>query len=273
MTRQLPMFPGIDELRRQLQAEYEQKRLDYHDIREIERAEKELAQCDKCNGEKCHKSDNVYLKPVIDNLNGHYHPCYMQCKVAALVSMRKKFKRAAIPTKYANKTFNDYEITADNESAVRGAKWFTAKSPTKGLYLYGDTGTGKTFLAALIAREYILSFKSVIFGDVPALLADLKATFDSGGTEQLLDCYCNCDLLILDDLGAGQMTDWSVGTIYQIVNSRYSAEKSIVVTSNYDLSGLEEILSRKGDIAGKRIVSRLREITFQCFLGTKDRRL
>ena len=118
-----------------------------------------------------------------------------------------------------------------------------------------------------------MSFKSVIFGDVPALLADLKATFDSGGTEQLLDCYCNCDLLILDDLGAGQMTDWSVGTIYQIVNSRYSAEKSIVVTSNYDLSGLEEILSRKGDVAGKRIVSRLREITFQCFLGTKDRRL
>ena len=271
-------------MRRQMQAEYEQKRprileqygfseVDYHDIREIERAEKELAQCATCNGEKCHKSDNVYLKPVIDNLNGHYHQCYMQCKVAALVSMRKKFKRAAIPAKYANKTFDDYEITADNESAVRGAKWFTAKFPEQGLYLYGDTGTGKTFLAALIAREFILSFKSVIFGDVPALLADLKATFDSGGTEQLLDCYCNCDLLVLDDLGAGQMTDWSVGVIYQIVNSRYSAEKSIVVTSNYDLRGLEEILSRKGDVAGKRIVSRLREMTFQCFLGTNDRRL
>jgi len=149
-----------------------------------------------------------------------------------------------------------------------------------GIYLYGGFGSGKTLLASIVAQEFIRAGKQVIFGDVPSLLSRIKATFDKGGgTQEVVDSYNNCDLLILDDLGAGQSTEWSVSVLYQIINARYASGRRLIVTSNFDLNGLEQRLVVK-DKAGKvvdaltagRIVSRLSEKCVQAFLGAKDRR-
>lgn len=193
---------------------------------------------------------------------------------------RNEFRRAMIPLRYAGKTFDDYEITNENGKAVKAAKWFVGEeNPPMGLYFCGETGTGKTFLAALIAGAYLLDEKSVIFGDVPSLLADLKATFNNGGTEALLDRYCECDLLVLDDIGTGKISDWSVGVLYQVINARYNAGKPIVSTGNFSLKTLREVLTVRDDrgnvvddVTGRRIVSRLSEMTYKFSLGEVDRR-
>ena len=261
-----------EKLRSKYQQEYGFSSLGNWQVVRILESEEELAECKNCSGEPCKKGSNQYLSPKIQNVSGELWIPYAPCKWGEVRSLRGKFKHSQIPPKYFGKTFDDYKITIENNAAVTGARWLAKNKSWQGLYLYGDTGTGKTFLSALIAKEYISALKSVVFGDVPTLLAELRATFDKGGTEQLLDRYCNCDLLVLDDLGAGQMTDWSVGVIYQIVNSRYNAEKTTIATSNYDLRNLCEVLSPKDSVVGKRITSRLREMTFQCFLGTNDRR-
>ena len=272
----------MEKYRAQNQARFEQIapriREQYHvtdkyDILDIDRAEKEIAQCDNCTGDLCKKKTNQYFRPVIRFTQWGLSIAQAPCPAGELRILQRQCGRAQIPRKYVGKSFNDYQQTEDNQRAIQLAKLFCQKKPSQGLYLFGECGTGKTFLAAIIAQEFLREFVPVIFGDLPALLADLKATFDKGGTEALLDRYCNCDLLILDDLSAGQVTEWTVGVIYQIVNSRYNNQKPTVITSNYDLRGLEEILSRKDSVAGKRITSRLREMSFQCFLGTKDRRI
>ena len=175
-----------------------------------------------------------------------------------------------IPRKYVGKTFDDYQVTPDNRRAVKIARWLVNEKPTTGAYFYGGVGTGKTFLASIVAQEFIRVAQSVIFGDVPSLLTDIKATFDKGTTSDLLKRYCACDLLILDDIGAEQVTDWSVAQIYLIVNARYSANLPTLATSNCDFNGL--VNRYGGDIVAKRIVSRLKETTAQAFFGTTDRR-
>lgn len=244
--------------------------LDKWQVNELERAEKELAACDGCTGQ-CQKSDNQHLVPVIRNING-LNIAYAYCKYGEQRRITSLCRKASIPAKYADKTFANYDITADNKRAVDGAKWFTQLKPSRGLYLHGEAGTGKTFLASITAREYVKLGYNVIFGDVPALMNRLKATFDTGGTEELLDRYSKCDLLVLDDLGVGQITDWRVGIIYQIINTRYNAQRPIIATSNYDLCDLETVLSKSDEFTGRRITSRLREMTYQLYLGDNDRR-
>lgn len=261
-------------LKAQYLARYGFDELENWQVSEITRAEKEAAQCEGCRGEPCNKTRGCqYMFPIIRNIEGKLSIANARCKWGEMLALKSGCKRSRIPFKYAEKTFGDYEETADNREALKMARWYVCAKPAQGLYLYGGAGTGKTFLASLIAKEFILDLKSVIFGDYPSLLGDLKATFEKGGTEDLLARYTDCDLLVLDDIGTEQVTDWSVGILYRVINDRYNGGKPVIVTSNYDLNGLGKRLTTKGDdFTGKRIISRLKEMCYQAFLGTKDRR-
>lgn len=254
---------------------------DHSDVILIRQAERDLAACNECSGELCRKLHNQYHIPVIKKDDaGILSVAAAPCRYKVNLTIRSECGRVQIPLKYAGKTFDDYLVTPVNDHAVKIARLFCQRKPGQGLYLFGDCGTGKTFLAALIAKEFLRDGKHVIFGDVPALLKEIKRTFDGkGDAAEVLDRYCDCDLLVLDDLGAGQITDWNVGQLYQIINSRYNDNKSTVVTSNLDLKSLTDKLSIRDkngniidDFAAKRICSRLSEMCTLLFLGTDDRR-
>lgn len=227
--------------------------------------------CQGCTG-TCRKESNKYTIPVTRYLYGVPYDCVALCEFGEERLQHANFAKAQIPRKYIGRTFNDYTITPENERAVGLAKGIVARKLDKGLYLYGGVGTGKTYLASLIAQAFMHEGNTLIFGDVPTLLDEIKRAFDTGKSAAVIDSYCGCDLLILDDIGAGQITEWNVGVLYRIINARYNAQKPVVATSNYDLRGLDDTLSRKDSSAGKRIVSRLAEMTYQAFLGLNDRR-
>ena len=61
--------------------------------------------------------------------------------------------------------------------------------------------------------------------------------------------------------------------IFQIVNYRYEAMRPLIVTSQYDLAGLEKRIARQGEYESARaIVSRLRQMCHVIELSGNDRR-
>lgn len=243
------------------------------DLKNLRRAEAEIATCASCNGLPCNKAQNQLLTPIIDKDAWDFVAAH-ECKWRKLLTFKGNCRLASIPSKYAGRTFGDYIVTNDNQRAVNIAQSYVKDKPPKSLFFFGGCGTGKTFLASLIAKEFIGAGKTVIFGDVPELLDELKRTFDAKdvSTQELLNKYCDCDLLVLDDIGAGQMTAWGVGILYKIINRRYNAGRAIVVTSNFDLEDLNQRLSSLDKFSGERVISRLYEMCVQGFFGTKDRR-
>lgn len=237
-------------------------------VREIIKAEREQKLCTTCSGEPCKKTVSKYYRPAIHVKNGEVVIRGERCKVGVARDFSHASKFARIPKKYVGKTFDDYEVTADNQRAVKLAKTFVKCKPSAGLYIFGGYGTGKTFLASIIAQNFMQDFRRVVFGDVPNLMELIKQSFDSDA-QNPLETYCNCDLLILDDIGAGQITEWNVGQLYQIINARYNAELPVIITSNLDFDGLKKTF---GNSTGDRIISRLSEICTLAFLGTNDRR-
>lgn len=121
------------------------------------------------------------------------------------------------------------------------------------LYIWSHVlGSGKTMTACAIANELIEKGYVVMFMTTGTMLMKLKETFGDKAkqsTEQVINSYKQCDLLILDDAGTENITSWVDEVIFEVINARYLSHKPTVFTSNYDVSELEY---------NKRIIDRIK---------------
>lgn len=176
--------------------------------------------------------------------------------------------KSGIKKRYLSRTIDSFSVTAENKRSFEVAtdyiknfrEYFTQG---KGLYLEGPCGTGKTHLAIAIALAIINTGVPVICKTSIDILSDIKRCYERNSEvteEEVLEAYKTVDLLIIDDLGKEQVTEWSVPVLYSILNERYEALLPTIITTNYNTTALAEKLSAKGDAeTATAIISRFVE--------------
>lgn len=176
--------------------------------------------------------------------------------------MRKRLERARIPQRYLNKSLENFSAPDKHRKMlVHSARAYInqfnfEKDYPKGLLMIGPVGCGKSHLAVSILRGVISKGYSGLYYNSPDLMRDIRSTFekDSDVTEDdLLEEVTTTDLLVFDDVGAENSTNFVLDRFYLIVNERYDGCKPLILTTNLELEQLENRL-------GKRIVSRLLEM-------------
>jgi len=174
-----------------------------------------------------------------------------------------------------------------NKADVSPSYWKQVYPVGEGLFLHGGAGTGKTHLAVAIIRETVVTPRATLMFDVsthawlvkkqkspwfvsvPDLLMKIRSTFRQDSVEseeQVIDLLSAPKMLVLDDLGAEKTTDWSLQTLYTIIDRRYREVCPTIVTSNLDPQALS-------DKIGDRITSRLVGMCKVIALKGSDRRL
>jgi DNA replication protein DnaC len=135
-----------------------------------------------------------------------------------------------------------------------------AKNPNAdGILFTGQVGSGKTFLACCIANALLKKGKPILFAVVPDLLDQIRSTYDFARNSEvitefdILDKAKQAPLLILDDLGVHNYTEWTKNKIYSILNYRLNQRLPVIVTTNIIPEELEQYL-------GERTTSRLLEM-------------
>jgi DNA replication protein DnaC len=126
------------------------------------------------------------------------------------------------------------------------------------LLLEGGYGSGKTHLAAAIANFVVGVGLPTIFITVPDLLDALRYTYSSPeeSFEERFEEIRQAPLLILDDFGTQNATEWAQEKLFQILNHRYINHLPLVITTNLSLDQIEgRIRSRLSD---PEIVTRLK---------------
>lgn len=137
--------------------------------------------------------------------------------------------------------------------------------PLQNLLLSGGTGLGKTFLSGCIAREVSERGYSVVYDTAGSIFGEFDASRfsrDPAARDQARGSvrrYLNCDLLILDDLGAEQNLPSAQSALYEIVNSRIQSGKRTIISTNLSA---EEIGGRYGAQIGSRIAGLYWELAF-----------
>ena len=118
------------------------------------------------------------------------------------------------------------------QACRRYAYSFSEKSAN--LLFSGDTGLGKTFLSACIARTVADSGYSVMYESAGHLFANLeRAKFANDETARKeADKYTACDLLIVDDLGTEMPGTFVTSALYTLINDRMLAGKPTIISTN-----------------------------------------
>ena len=137
----------------------------------------------------------------------------------------------------------------------------------QGLLFWGNVGTGKTFLAGCIANALLEQKIPVLMTSFPKILNALGGLYSAERNEYLasLNRYT---LLVIDDMGIERDTQYTLETVYTVIDERYKSGKPFIITTNIQL----DILGNPQDLEHARIYDRIMERCMPVFFGGKNYR-
>ncbi|MFC4303900.1 ATP-binding protein [Cohnella boryungensis] len=133
-----------------------------------------------------------------------------------------------------------------------------------GLYLKGDFGTGKTYLAGYLLQRLAKEGFSGVIVYMPEFVEDAKAMmFDAQKLKEVVSLMKDADLLVFDDIGAENLTPWVRDHVLGAILNYRMNRKPTFYTSNHDLEDLERHFSfthKEGEEMhkGQRLMDRIR---------------
>jgi len=232
----------------------------------------EYQHCQGCEGlaECQNKMTGYAYLPRLENGNLHfvYKPCKYKKNQDKAIQHLKNVQYFDVSTSLKDASFDNIDSRyKGRQETILWIHEFLNNYPntTKGLYLHGNFGCGKTyFIVALfneLAKQNVKS--AVVF--FPEFLRNLKASFDTD-YEEKMEYIKKVPLLLIDDLGAESLTPWARDEILcPVLQYRMEEKLPTFITSNLDITALEQHLSITKDgveqVKARRIIERIKQVT------------
>lgn len=207
--------------------------------------------------------------------NGLFEPEYdcPFCKDTGYINNKKCscFKQASIRLVYSQSRLNEilelenfdtYSLEWYSDKLINPSTKLTARQTAEhalkyahffvehfdnfhNICLFGATGVGKTFLTHCIAKELLDRGISVLYLTAFELITIFEEnTFhQTAESKENSNLIFDCDLLIIDDLGANTNNSFINSQLFNCINERLLTRKSVIISTNLSISGLRETYS------------------------------
>ncbi len=234
-----------------------------------------MKMCSLCKGfSECKSSVKGYKKVVSNNTLKMVMCNYAKALENETIS-KSKIKTLFISDETLNASFDDVYIDKPTKKQARNAclNFVTNIDNSKtGIYLCGEFGIGKTYLLSCIANELARKGKSVLYVYFPDLVRYLNGLiYENNKLEEQITSLKECDVLILDDLGAEYLNSWFRDQVLgPVLNYRYLSKKPICVSSNLTpqdmLVHFSQTTNDNDKVRGGRITKRLFELAKNVYI-------
>ena len=245
----------------------------------------EKENCKNCKGIENCKNEVIgcFYEPIIinGNLNFSHKTCKYKNKILHDIEYIKDGYFFEVSKEVRNAKMKD--IYTDDKKRKELIKWvinfikdYKEGKSCKGLYLSGNFGSGKSYIVSAMINELIKDGYKGALIYYPEFLRNLKSSFGKD-FEEKFEFAKKADLLLLDDIGAENISSWSRDEILgPIIQYRMDEKLPTFFTSNLSIEELEVHLSESKDkidkIKAKRIIERIKFITDDLTLISENKR-
>ena len=192
---------------------------------------------------------------MFNSLNNAYAPC--ECyKQARLEEM---WKHSGITLGDMNKSFKEFIPWNDRVSEMKAIcmnyyKTYEAIKDTRqnSLLLCGNPGCGKTHLELALANNFIKNKGiKVVYMPYRDVITALKQNItDEASYTKQINRYKNCQLLFVDDLFKGRITESDINIMFEIINHRYLNNLPVMFSTEFTTDKLLDF----DEALGSRII-------------------
>lgn len=192
-----------------------------------------------------------------------------------------KIKTEFIPKRVLSYTFDN--LSKNSEKAklaieiINTCKSILNMQSTRGSYVYGPTGTGKTYLMGCIYNYFKQNGKEPAILYYPEFIRKIKSKISNNSYDLYIDLIRDEEILIIDDIGAENITEFIRDEVLgPIINHREAEKLSTFFSSNLNIDDLAELLSNGRTTVDKtkalRIVERINSLSASHFLDGDNER-
>lgn len=192
-----------------------------------------------------------------------------------------RIKTEYIPKSVLNARFT--ELTIGSEKAklakelIEIANLYLKENKTKGLYIYGKTGIGKSYLLGCVYNYFKLNKVEPAIIYFPEFVRKMKAKIANGEYINIIDEIRTQDILLIDDIGAENITEFVRDEILVPIVSYRAAENLLTFfTSNLSIADLNLTLSQTkntiDETKSMRILDRIRYLAKPVYLEAQNER-
>ena len=170
--------------------------------------------------------------------------------------LEARIRRAKLPERWSLKTFpwerqpavsrTTFEQLAELDFLPRGTN----------LVLIGPTGVGKTGLASGLLLEALYHRYRGLFVKAQELFDEMYTTLADRSSRKLLNRLVRLDALMIDELGYLNLRPEQTNIFFKLMEERYAAGRSTIITTNLDYDEWYDFLGRKQMVAA--LLDRLR---------------
>jgi len=239
----------------------------------VELGELPLSPCPKCVVPGCRCSGEP---PYLFSEGDTVRMCSCSPVRSRMEKIRILYAKSDLEKKFRWRFLGDYNCRTQAETKAKSIAYKIIQefpAVDRGLFIWGNPGTGKTLLSTIILTELItrnaiegkyVKISKSFFGKLRSTFVEGTALY--GMSSQIEKELQEIDVLVIDDFGTQRDSAWEKETLYNLVDSRYEAEKFTIFTSNAN-----PLVSLK-DLSEGRILSRIREMCKIIELSGADRR-
>ena len=192
-----------------------------------------------------------------------------------------RVKTEFIPSRVLTYTFENLSRNREKgilaTEIIKVCKNILSKQTTRGVYVYGPTGTGKTYLMGCIYNYFKQNGKEPAILYYPEFIRKIKSKISNNSYDLYIDLIRNEEILIIDDIGAENITEFIRDEVLgPIINHREAEKLPTFFSSNLSIDNLSELLSNGRTTIDKtkalRIVERIHSLSVSHFLDGENER-